>query len=81
MDSAFWVDRHSWFITRRDRARYLLTDVIRNEWGWSGYILSDAGAASFVFAPRAVQFHPHVGQSDFVWLSARTMHPHEAYVW
>ena len=31
------------------------------------------------YAPRAVQFHPHGGQSDFVWLSART--PHGAYVW
>ena len=28
---------------------------------------------------RAVQFHPHGGQSDFVWLSARTRHG--AYVW
>ena len=28
---------------------------------------------------RAVQFHPHGGQFDFVWLSART--PHGAYVW
>jgi len=33
----------------------------------------------FTYAPRAVQFHPHGGQSDFVWLSART--PHGAYVW
>ena len=31
------------------------------------------------YASRAVQFHPHGGQSDFVWLSART--PHGAYVW
>ena len=31
------------------------------------------------YAPRAVQFHPHGSQSDFVWLSART--PHGAYVW
>ena len=30
-------------------------------------------------AARAVQFHPHGGQFDFVWLSART--PHGAYVW
>ena len=28
---------------------------------------------------EAVQFHPHGGQSDFVWLSART--PHGVYVW
>ena len=31
------------------------------------------------YGSRAVQFHPHGGQSDFVWLSART--PHGAYVW
>ena len=31
------------------------------------------------YASRAVQFNPHGGQSDFVWLSART--PHGAYVW
>jgi len=32
-----------------------------------------------VTAARAVQSHPHGGQFDFVWLSART--PHGAYVW
>ena len=32
-----------------------------------------------MYASRAVQFHPHGGQFDFVWLSART--PHGAYVW
>ena len=26
------------------------------------------------YASRAVQFHPHGGQSDFVWLPARTPH-------
>ena len=31
------------------------------------------------YASGAVQFHPHGGQFDFVWLSART--PHGAYVW
>ena len=36
---------------------------------WSGY------------ASRAVQFHPHGGQSDFVWLSARTPHGGASYVW
>ena len=30
-------------------------------------------------ANSRVQFHPHGGQFDFVWLSART--PHGAYVW
>ena len=28
-----------------------------------------------------VQFHPHGGQSDFVWLSARTPHGGASYVW
>jgi len=32
-------------------------------------------------ASRAVQFHPHGGQSDFVWLSARTPHVGPQYVW
>ena len=35
--------------------------------------------AANVYASRAVQFHPHGGQFDFVWISART--PHGAYVW
>ena len=26
------------------------------------------------YTPRAVEFHPHGGQSDFVWLPARTTH-------
>ena len=34
-----------------------------------------------VYASRAVQFHPHGGQSDFVWLSARTPHRGASYVW
>ena len=33
------------------------------------------------YAPRDVQFHPHGGQSDFVWLSARTPHGGASYVW
>ena len=33
------------------------------------------------FGTRAVQYHPHGGQSAFVWLSARAMHPHGACVW
>ena len=42
----------------------------------------ETGKASGImcsYASRAVQFHPHGGQSDFFWLSART--PHGAYVW
>ena len=30
---------------------------------------------------RAVQFHPHGGQFDFVWLSARTPHVGPQYAW
>ena len=33
------------------------------------------------YAPRAVQFHPHGGQFDFVWLSARAPHVGPQYVW
>ena len=36
-------------------------------------------ASVWYAASRAVQFHPPGGQSDFVWLPART--PHGAYVW
>ena len=35
----------------------------------------------FWYASRAVQFHPHGGQPDFVWLSARTPHGGALYVW
>jgi len=38
----------------------------------TGHVSTVAGGV------RGVQFHPHGGQSDFVWLSART--PHGAYV-
>jgi len=43
------------------------------------YVLLD----SWWCASRAVQFHPHGGQLDFVRLPARTMHPHVGpqYVW
>lgn len=27
---------------------YLLTDIIRKDWNWTGYVLSDAGAVAFV---------------------------------
>ena len=33
------------------------------------------------YASRAVQCHPHGGQSDFVWLPARTPHVGPQYVW
>jgi len=33
------------------------------------------------YAARAVQFHPHGGQSDSVWLPARASHGGGAYVW
>jgi hypothetical protein len=28
--------------------KYMLNDVVRGEWNWTGYILSDPGAAAFV---------------------------------
>ena len=28
--------------------QYMLNDVVRGEWNWTGYILSDAGATAFV---------------------------------
>ena len=31
--------------------------------------------------PEPLNSTPNGGQSDFVWLSARTMHSHGAYVW
>ena len=34
-----------------------------------------------LYASRAVQFHPHGGQSDFAWLPARTPHVGPQYVW
>ena len=40
-----------------------------------------SGAPFAMYASRAVQFHPHGGQSDFVWLSARTPHVGPQYVW
>ena len=39
------------------------------------------GSHAKAYASRAVQFHSHGGPSDFVWPSARTMHPNGAYVW
>ena len=39
----------------------------------------DKTTANGAYASRAVQFHPNGGQSDFVWLPARTRHG--AYVW
>ena len=35
----------------------------------------------YAYAPRAVQSHPRGGQSDFVWLPARTPHGGASYVW
>ena len=33
------------------------------------------------YVSRAVQFHPHGGQFDFVWPPARTPHGGASYVW
>ena len=45
-------------------------------------VVVDGGAVQG-YASRAVQFHPHGGQSDFAWPSTRTTHPHggASYVW
>ena len=47
------------------------------------YLPKVATDQPLVYASRAVQFHPDGGQFGFVWLSARTMHPHggASYVW
>jgi len=55
------------------------------DWFINDYMLNKIGMSQLVsgYTPRAVQFHPHGGQLDFVRLSARTMHPHVGpqYVW
>ena len=47
--------------------------------------LSDSQHTTLVngqaYAERAVQFHPHGGQPEFVWLSARTPHGGASYAW
>ena len=48
-------------------------------WNDSGRFWWDPGVGGY--ASRAVQFHPHGGQSDFAWLSARTPHVGPQYVW
>ena len=42
---------------------------------------SCAATREAVYQARAVQFHPRGGQSDFVWLPARTPHGCASYVW
>ena len=46
-------------------------------------LLNAVQAMHETYASRAVQFHPHGGQSDFVLLAARTEGPHggASYVW
>ena len=36
----------------------------------------NAAGLGGAYVPRAVQFHPHGGQFDYVWPPARTTHPH-----
>ena len=43
----------------------MLHDVLRGEWKWDGYILSDAGATAFVGKTQ-------VGQPGDLWVSAAT---------
>ena len=46
--------------------RYMLHDVLRGEWKWDGYILSDAGATAFVGKTQ-------VGKPGDLWVSAATV--------
>ncbi len=32
--------------------KWLLTDILRNEWGFNGYIVSDCGAPGFLYSPH-----------------------------
>ena len=46
-------------------------------------LLAPLTSLQILYAPWAVQCHPHGSQLDFAWPSARTMHPHgdASYVW
>ena len=56
----------------------LVRDVARIERVENGALFS---ATDQAYASRAVQLHPHGGQPDFAWFSARTPHVGPQYVW
>ena len=75
-------------ITRRVLLTRYTPNKMKGSWGntrdeavesLKAHIMRKKGVT--LYPSRVVQFHPHGGQFDFVRLSARTMHPHGAYVW
>jgi beta-glucosidase len=60
-----------------------LTDILRHEWGFRGYVVSDSGAVEFVYSKHRVASSPAeaIRQSVQAGLNVRTnFTPPEAYV-
>ena len=66
-------------------AGYLSSSVSGQGHAVQGHVsqapVQTADVLETMYPSRAVQFHPHGGQFDFVWLSARTPHGGASYVW